>query len=350
MTDLPLHLTPMVRDWACRKRGLCCTKHQVLVAPDERVGIQRALEERGDPLALTLTADGDSHTVLPMKDEVCVFLGEDRLCTLRKRFGEAVYPAVCKKFPFLAIRTPDRQILGLTFSCPTALELLAQEPAFKPRVETGTPPVDRGASLHLEDRRYIDFRGDSTGLEAFWKAHWDFLDRLARHPEPQPARRLAALAEALTGIEAPPPAVVRRDLWRQGAFEPAVERELRRLTGEVPPGLPWLWVDIQPQSFTLDPLPDLDEDALLMRYLLHRTFLPIAYTYRADGSFLLATLFAMIARYRIERARGHAPLVAIRNLDRYFIHTGNSGAIFGTEADHPAWQAMSALAMAVAVG
>jgi len=143
---------------------------------------------------------------------------------------------------------------------------------------------------------------------------------------------------------------VRRDLWRQGAFEPSVERELQRLTGDVPPGLPWLWVDIPPHAFELEPHPDLDEDALLMRYLLHRTFLPAPYLHRSDQSFLLATLLAMVARYRIERARGHEPLVAIRHLDRYFVHTGNAGTIFGSEADHPSWQAMSALALAVAVG
>lgn len=355
---LPLHMTPMVRAWACRKRGLCCKHQHVQIDEVERRRLERKLEEVGDPLHRRLTTENVQRiggwAVLPRVGNNCAFLGEDHLCTVRKRFDLSAYPGVCKKFPYLSILTDDRQLIGLTFQCPTALQLLGEEASFELVVEVGTePPVERVAFVNAESRTYLDFQGNPVDCATFWKNHWEHLERFRQRPESDPALRLTAFAEAETGEQAPPPAVVRRDIWVQGAFEPSVERELTRLAGAIPPGLFWLWVHIDPQQYTLDPLPPLDqagEHALVLRYLMHRMLMPIAYISICDPRFLVSTLFAMLARYRIERARGFEPLDCIRQLDRFFVHTSNPGAIFGSESTFIPWRAMASLARAVTVG
>src|SRR5262245_14082902 len=116
MDDVAVYLTPMVRAWQCKKRGLCCTHHRVQVDEVERRRIERALTQAGDPLAAALGADGerrDAWPLLPMAGQRCGFLRDDNLCSLRTRFGEGLYPRVCKKFPFLSIYTGERQVVGL---------------------------------------------------------------------------------------------------------------------------------------------------------------------------------------------------------------------------------------------
>jgi Fe-S-cluster containining protein len=356
--SLPLHMTPMVRAWACRKRGLCCKYQQVQIDEVERRRLERKLEEVGDPLHRRLASENvqyiDGWAVLPRVDKNCALLGEDNLCTVRKRFGMSAYPEVCKKFPYLSILTDDRQLVGLTFQCPTALQLLAEESQFELVVELDTePPVERVAFVNSPTRTYFDVRGNPVDCATFWKGHWELFERFRQRPETDPVLRLTAFAEAETGEEAPAPAVVRRDIWIQGAFEPSVERELTRLAGEIPPGLPWLWINFDAQAYTLDPLPPLDqagEHSLVMRYLMHRMLMPISYISICDPRFLISTMFAMVARYRIERARGHDPVACIRQLDRFFVHTSNPGAIFGSESTFFPWRAMASLARAVTVG
>jgi Fe-S-cluster containining protein len=398
--DAPLYLTPMVRAWACRKRGLCCRHHQVPIDEIERRRLERRLREDGDPLASrfsteTIPREGE-RPLLPQDGEQCVFLGSDNLCRVRTRLGERVYPSVCRKYPFLSIHTGERQVFGLSFQCPTALQLLAEETRFEVQVEVGSePPVDRVAWLGDAERECFDLSGRRLPVGAFWELHWSLFERFRARPEAHPTQRLIAFSEEVTGLEAPAPVKLRRAIFRQGAFEPSVVEQLERTTGAAPEGLMLLWAHLAPQSFTLDapwgspprmrgdpwdvrriarapapsaavfgrlrrpravsgapgrelPLPD--EEALVTRYLLHRFLCPASYVSRTDLRLLLTTLFASLARYRIERERGFDPLTAIRNLDRLFVHTPTGVGLHGSVASSPAWRAMASLARAVTVG
>ena len=111
-----------------------------------------------------------------------------------------------------------------------------------------------------------------------------------------------------------------RELLRQGAFEYSIVSALEARAGGSPAGLPSLWVDSPPEIYTLDPMPAPDEHALLTRYLMHRFLCPVFYLWYADPRYLLTTMFAMLARYRIERERGYDVLGAVRQLDRFFVH------------------------------
>lgn len=350
----PLYLTPMVRAWRCRKRGLCCKYQGVQIDEVERRRLERKLRDDGDPLAERLGADvierAGGWPILPRDGERCVFLGEDDLCRVRTHLGEALYPQVCRKFPYLSLLTSDRHVVGLSFQCPTALQLLAEEPAFEVVVEpAGEPPVERVAYLGGADREACDLAGRAIGIEAFWSLHWSLFEALRARPEARPFERLAAFAEAITGQALPEPIEMRPALWRQGAFEPSIVAQLEARAGASPLGLPSLWMHIPPQAYALDPLPPLDEDALLTRYLLHRVACPTYYLHACDPRFMLMTLFAMLARHRIERARGFDPLAAVRNLDRFFVHSGGSAAILSGGSTNDAWRAMAALARAAAI-
>ena len=348
---LPLYLTPMVRAWQCKKRGLCCKYQGVQIDEVERRRLERKLREVGDPLAERLAPGvierAQGWPILPRDGEHCVFLGEDNLCGVRRRFGDGVYPQVCKKFPYLSLLTDDRHVVGLSFQCPTALQLLAAEPGFEVVVEpAGEPPVERVAFVGNEDREAFDLAGDRIGIAAFWRLHWSLFDHFRSRSEASPFERLRAFAEEVTGEVVPERVGMAPKHWRQGAFEPSIADALERAAGHVPEGLPAFWMHVPPQPFELDPLPPVDEDALLLRYLLHRFFCPSFYLHACDPAFLLTNLFAMVARYRVERERGFDPLAAVRNLDRFFVHSGGAAAILGSGSTSAAWRAMAALARA----
>lgn len=201
--SLPLVMTPMVRAWACKKRGLCCKYQHVQIDEVERRRLERLLTEQNDPLRHRMSTENiqtiDGWPVLPRVERTCAFLGGDNLCTVRTRFGDRAYPAVCKKFPYLSIVTTDQQLVGLSFQCPSALELLAHETHFEVVTEDGEPPVERVAFVNSPERTYLSATGETISAEAFWHQHQGLLARLLARPEADPVARLTAFAEELTG-------------------------------------------------------------------------------------------------------------------------------------------------------
>ena len=334
---LPLHLTPLVRQWKCRQRGMCCKVHSVPVTETERRRIVRHLTADHDARA-ELMAEGaleeiDGWQQLPRADGACVFL-EQNLCSLHKRFGATTTPGACRKFPYLVLLTDDRLVASLSFQCPTALELLAHAPSFETVVEDeGEPPTDSVSFLAEPDADYFDLQGHKVSAADFWRQHWQLLDRLVARPEADPVERLIAFAAAETGQAAPGPVALPPEVWSKPWWNMAVGRELERATGERAHDLGWWWVVMPPQDYTFDRPADLDEDAFVMRYLLHRMFAPVWYLHHRDLRFGLAMLFALLVRIRMECARGHDVTVAVRHTDRFFVHVPNPEQLFGTRAD-----------------
>jgi len=352
-TDPPLYLTPMVRAWQCRKRGLCCKHQSVPIDEVERRRFERRLTELADPrasaFALANIKRESDWPLLPKVRDQCVFLGGDNLCTVRTNLGAQLYPRVCKQYPYLSILTNDRQIVDLTFQCPTALQLLAEEVAFAPTFEHAEPPVESVAWMGQDDRQCWDPLGERIDIHTFWSLHWSLFEHFNGLTEADPFARLVRFAEDVTGLTAPEPLTLDRSLLRQGAFENSIIAGLEARAGGSPAGLPSLWEDHPPQRFTLDPMPAPDEHALLTRYLMHRFLCPTFYLWFADPRYLLTTMFAMLARYRIERERGFDALGAVRQLDRFFVHSATGASLFATESTFEPWRAMACLARSVIV-
>jgi len=355
---LPLHLTSLVRDWKCRKRGMCCKVHSIPVSETQRRRIVRGLVGVNDARAEVMQTGPfeivDGWIQLPRRDGACIFL-EDNLCSLHKRFGPNSVPSACAKFPYIVLLTADRLIASLSFQCPTALELLAHSPGFEVLVEPeGEPPTDSVSYLAAPTERYIDLTGQHVTPEVFWRQHDGLLQRLMARPETDPLARLVAFAEAETGACAPPGIVVPADLWTRVAWDMQVTRDLAAATGEDAYELGWWWSLVRPQEYTFNAPDNMDADAFVTRYLLHRAFAPVFYLHHRDLRFLLAMLFGLLVRIRLEQARGHDVTVAVRHTDRFFVHPMNPAELFGTAAnpigaDLPwgnSWRVFAALARA----
>ncbi len=360
---LPLHLTSLVRAWKCRQRGMCCKVHSIPISETQRRRITRRLVEVGDERAEMLQTGPfevvDGWLQLPRRDGACVFL-EDDLCSLHKRFGANAVPNACAKFPYIMMLTDDRLVASLSFQCPTALELLAHSPGFEILVEPdGDPPTDQVSFLASPGASYFDLAGEPVAPDVFWRLHRQLLAQLMARPEPSPLERLCAFAEAATGLTVPAGIALPADIWRRTSWDMQVTRDLAQATGEPAHELGWWWSQVRPQDYTFAHPAGFDGDAFVMRYLLHRTFAPVFYLHHRDLRFLLAMLFALLVRIRLEEGRGHELTVAVRHTDRFFVHPLHPAELFGTAAqpDQPpgpelpwgnSWRVFAALARSTA--
>lgn len=123
-------------DYACHNCGRCCREAWdiVLLAPDvERM--ERLLSQAGwsreailDCFAPASPIQNQQRVKLAVSDcGACRFLEQaaDRfLCRLHREHGLEVLPTVCQCYPRLAIGHPAGLYVTLTYSCPSAAQLL----------------------------------------------------------------------------------------------------------------------------------------------------------------------------------------------------------------------------------
>ncbi|MCB9732072.1 MAG: hypothetical protein H6745_05505 [Deltaproteobacteria bacterium] len=322
----PLVYDPIVRQWACQMRGLCCKGYDIHL---DRVALSRVfkrLTAAGDARAplfdpATAEASDDGFFPLPLTAErACHFL-EDKLCGYRGHFGAETLPTPCRVYPYASILTPTRQLLGLIFTCPTALGLLAAEPALAVVVDPdGEPPMPFVGDLASDRRAYVDAHGERVSAAAFWDLHWALFERFrASAGAGDVLSRLRALAEHAFDAPCPEPLALTAESLGETRFDAALTGQIF-LRGGSPFLLPTLFEPRRPRPLD-EPLPDYErgEDDLLGRYLEHRLLVPTFLEERADLGFLVGLLLALAARYRIERARGLEPLYAIHQLDAVFV-------------------------------
>lgn len=346
MAGFVMVLDTLVRRWRCQRRGLCCKGHAIQV---DRVGLTRiraALVAAGDPRADRIDLEappgpGGWREVPRDPDGACMFLTSDQLCSYRMAHGTETLPAVCKKYPFIQLWTPDRLRVGVSFTCPTALGLLAEQSDLEVVEDDGEPPADAVTHLAAADRPYLGLDGEELGAEAFWAEHQRLADAFDAAGGGV-AERLAAVVEA-AGAEAPAPFAISARAWRLGPLDGELGAQVAALD-EAPPGLLRLWSQGTPHEPPRMPAFDGDEDALLRRYLAHRLLVPAFYAAHTDVAWLLAMLYTSVARYRVDRGRGATPLAALREVDMLLVHSGMPRGLFGD--GRPAWRALAAIATA----
>jgi len=342
----PIVTTPMVLDWQCSRCTHCCRAWRVDVVPAALREMALQCSEAGDLAeAVRLMAQHpteqrlDGSCALPMDAEgACLFL-EGRRCGYRVKHGTSTLPASCAKFPFVGVTTPKRRLLGLSFACPTALQALLDEQ----RVElvedyAGGPPTDV----------LTDFRGDGSPdqaaqAEAFWELHWEWLS-FARSATSPPEQWLRTLAERASGLSLPS-LQIGPSFWslarfsRQAAAPLLAEGASEQVLAAVfdAPGPAQASADVEAAGA---------DDSILNRYLVHRLLVPEFLVTRASLGRLLGVLFAIVARYRIERSRGHAPGRAIANVDRLILHSDYHRTLFPDDVDEAvAWPSLALLAL-----
>lgn len=187
--------------FTCRQCGDCCRDWPVALTEAE---VERYEARDWSPIVGPRGAAGVSErarhggrlgTYLKRRaDGACIFLGEDDLCEVHRRHGEADKPLVCRSYPFQFVPGAERPAAGATFSCSAvaagegdalaqrrrALESLLEE------VEAVEPSVAVSADVSLDGRRSLS------------REHADLLlDLLAAELEeadrPFPERLLAAV-------------------------------------------------------------------------------------------------------------------------------------------------------------
>lgn len=269
-----------------------------------------------------------------------MFLAGDG-CDYRLKHGCETLPVSCVKFPYLGLLTPKRRLYGLSFTCPTALELFARRKELELRDHVGPPPTS--AACDFLGPEPADERSQAA---AFWDLQWAWL-RFLRAADGSPAMRLKALAEQAAGLDLP---VVElgTDFWSLPQWDRSAGKALMR-AGGLEAVLQEVYEDERNLGATVATEPALgdDEDALLGLYLEHRLLAPEFLMTGASLARLLGALFAAVARFRIEKARGSTALDAIANLDRLLLHSDYLPQLFAAHVEEAkVWPSLALLALA----
>lgn len=188
------------QNYDCVQCGRSCSGWRVHVDPvtEERIAgspvVLRIIEERGKTQPIEVDP-ADGSKILPRKaDGTCVYLNEDRLCSIHAELGYQDKPVGCRQFPFQFTLTPDGVYVGISFSCTAAQQ-----------------NVGRPLPAHEEDLRELlglfrpaGWEGNLklcgvSQAELDWPTYLEVEKLVAEHG---PARALMGLAE-LAGF-APP--------------------------------------------------------------------------------------------------------------------------------------------------
>lgn len=347
MRPLTLVKPRIVDAWRCHQRGLCCRGIAVELDRVTLTRMHRRLAADASPEAAALDPARPSPVFIPQRgDGSCTFLDDDNLCRYRKRYGVETMPPVCTTFPYLSYLTPAQLRVGLSFRCPTALGLLAATEVVDVVHEPdGEPPTPQVMALAAPGRDYWDADGRAQSPERFWELHRAFEQVFSAQPaKAAPIQKLDAAVRAV-GLTVPETPDLPRALLVEGPRGAAGLASLAPL-GPVSPTIRHLWrqLDLEPMDEVL-PLSG-DEDALLSRYLAHRLLAPSPYARETSIRYLIGALYAGLARYAIERARGESPLVALRRVDHLIVHTGWLPLVLSPERGSAEWRPVAALARA----
>jgi len=127
----PMTVPLLIRDdarFTCSMCGSCCGGQNVGPVSQEKVAslkpkfpVLREITGVKKPffVDVPVTVDGVKvdRTICQSSKGACVFLGEDRLCTIHGRFGSDAKPNVCQVFPYQFKATPEGVAVSLAMEC-----------------------------------------------------------------------------------------------------------------------------------------------------------------------------------------------------------------------------------------
>jgi lysine-N-methylase len=175
--------------------ALCCRTWRIRLTSDEidRYLPEPWIRERLDNPALRLISQG----VLPMREKnhglECVFLDDDGLCSMQRRFGHAYIPRACQAFPFGFVRD-ERGTTSACLSrlCPSIrdnygkpiapvledkLEQAEQVERMSTAMRTAQGTIlSRSQYLRIAARWQDELQGDASPLEALGRLYDELID------------------------------------------------------------------------------------------------------------------------------------------------------------------------------
>lgn len=109
----------------CHASGGCCQGNIAMLKKEEevRVRIQAQHLQIQDPI---------QEGALKKSNGRCVFLNQEKLCSIHAQFGEREKPTVCKQFPFVAIHTEEEIRVGIDPGCLSAWKTWKNGPETQP--------------------------------------------------------------------------------------------------------------------------------------------------------------------------------------------------------------------------
>ena len=124
---MPSNTLPIIENWDCHQCGVCC---QGTTIPLNEVDLKKINEQNWENVpefknvkTTVRSVLMGGQTILAKKaNGECIFLGDDKLCMIHKKFGEAAKPAICRMFPFHFVRRENGTRLTVRRSCPSAAE------------------------------------------------------------------------------------------------------------------------------------------------------------------------------------------------------------------------------------
>lgn len=328
--------------WACQKRGLCCRTYRIGVMDEEGRRISSMLAAAADPLAPLFSPAPEQ---LPVDDQgACVFL-DGSLCGYRQRHGPETLPAACRRYPRLALRTPERTLLELSLACPTALDLFVQRP--RPSFATGDVPLadDIAFDVRTSEVEYRDLAGGPLDAATFWEQHRVLCDRFSAM-RGDPLTRLLDWTAEFAGVPIVPIALD----WTTAIAGDDDSLPLPYLLqgGDLPLLAMLLAATREPPGEIDLPTKHPDDSELLAGYLERRLQVPTWLRPAFSLDALLCGLHGMAIRYWVERERGSGGPETVWRLDKQFVHGGFVAQLCRTGRSGAPWRASARLLASLA--
>jgi lysine-N-methylase len=115
---------PVGQNWSCHGCTDCC-RDQFLVtlsaAEKQRIEQQGWTAADGVDPAAMIVPEGNRFRLTHQSNGACVFLDAANRCRIHAKFGEAAKPLACRLFPLVIHPAGKKLVVGLRFSCPSAV-------------------------------------------------------------------------------------------------------------------------------------------------------------------------------------------------------------------------------------
>ncbi len=119
------------QQYDCTGCGDCCRgRFAIIISEADRARIaaqEWSREELGLGRQPLFAPQGDGFHLAHRKDGACVFLGDDNLCRIHARYGEAAKPLACRLYPFTFVPGGGGQVrVNVRFDCPATASNLGR--------------------------------------------------------------------------------------------------------------------------------------------------------------------------------------------------------------------------------
>ncbi len=116
--------TPQIQNWSCHGCTDCC-RGQLLIklSPGDKQRIEKQGWTRADGVdpETIIVSEGNDFRLGHQDDGACVFLDAAGRCRIHAKFGEEAKPLACRLYPLVIHPAGEKLVVGLRFSCPSAV-------------------------------------------------------------------------------------------------------------------------------------------------------------------------------------------------------------------------------------